>query len=103
MIEVLVDLLDVKPEQRDEAKKSIKQSIYEGKFQNIKDIGFFTWREVWKYGTLHIYIENMFILPTERKTRNLLSIRSFFRDKYPIGVKFFYWRNKKKWKFFYCK
>lgn len=100
MIDTLVELLDVKPEEKEEVKESLQDAFRDQHIHFIKDYGFFTWREVRKNNNLYIYIENLYIVPEKRSKGNLLHARKFLRSKYS-GVKFYYYHSKKHNKFHY--
>lgn len=102
-LEEFINLTSLNGEEKEEARKNIEEAIKRKQFQYIEDFGFFSWKEIEKYGTKHIFIENMFIKPDKRNRFNLLCLRKWFREMYPTGVRFFYWKNRKKKKFFYCK
>ncbi len=79
----------------EDVKKSIREAIDENHIHFLeKDreiIGFHTWEDEGN----RIFINNLWIEKEHRNNNNLLSLRKYFREKYPSG-KSFYWRNRKK-------
>ena len=80
-------------------------AINEGKFKpifrNNEWVGFLCWREIWKDGKLHIYINNLYIDEQYRTKENILNLRDFFRKKYRGNIRFAYWKNKRRDDFTY--
>lgn len=71
-------------------------------FKNNELIGFCTWLEIIKQEELFIFINNLYVHPTERTLTNLMPVRKFFREKFP-QARMFYWHSRKHDRFFYVK
>ena len=79
--------------------EDICERIVDDKFDFIekdKEIGYYTWKEVWKDGNMWVFIDNLFIEPKERNKGNLLFLRKHFRDKFPNAYLFYWYSDKRK-------
>lgn len=82
--------------------KAIKGGRFKLLFKNDNLIGFFTWREIWKDGKLHIYIQNLNIDPDHQKEGfSLTELKRFFREKYNHNYRFVYWYNGRRQRYCY--
>ena len=83
--------------------KAIAGDRFKLLLKDDKVIGFFTWREIWKDGKLHIFVQNMNIDPDHAKVGSfsLTSLKKFFRERYKHNYRFVYWYNGKRKRYCY--
>jgi hypothetical protein len=108
MIDELLQKLGEEVELDEEILANIEECIEKEHFRYItidgKEVGFFTWVEMWDWRKmkLYIWINNLFILKEYRRMNNLLFLRRFFRKMYPI-IHRFYWYRKKRGRYVYAR